>query len=89
MNQNDLSEQIKHVTHVQAKYSDLLMRIPHVTGIAVGYARKAGEMTPELSLIVMVDEKVADDDLDPEDRIPRELDGVRVDVQETGLFGAF
>lgn len=89
MNQNDLSEQIKHVTNVQAKYSDLLMRIPHVTGIAVGYARKAGEMTPELSLIVMVDEKVADDDLDPEDRIPKELDGVRVDVQETGLFGAF
>jgi hypothetical protein len=89
MNQNDLSEQIRHVTSVQAKYTDQLMRIPHVTGIAVGFARKAGEMTPELSLIVMVDEKVSDDDLEPAERIPKELDGVRVDVQETGLFGAF
>jgi hypothetical protein len=36
----------------------------------------------------MVDQKLPDEQLPPEQRIPRELDGVRVDVQVTGEFTA-
>jgi hypothetical protein len=36
----------------------------------------------------MVEQKVPLDQLAPEDRIPSELDGVPVDVQETGTFEA-
>ena len=60
----------------------------HVVGVAVGYASQGGKATPEIGLVVMVDEKLPPDQLDPQDMIPSELDGVRVDVQETGVFSA-
>jgi hypothetical protein len=36
----------------------------------------------------MVDRKIPDDQLLPEQRLPRILEGVRVDVQEMGSFTA-
>ena len=81
-------ERIARVTAVQAKYTHDLMRKPHVVGTAVGTAKKGGVYTQEIVLVVMVDTKVPLDALRPEDRIPAELDGVRVDVQETGMFMA-
>jgi hypothetical protein len=36
----------------------------------------------------MVDQKVPASELAPEDLIPRELDGIPVDVQEMGVFYA-
>ena len=36
----------------------------------------------------MVTEKVPENQLPPKDRIPRELEGVRVDVQEFGTLTA-
>jgi len=36
----------------------------------------------------MVDALIPNDDLPPEDQIPDWLEGVRVDVQQTGLFSA-
>lgn len=73
---------------VQAKYSDLLMSKPHVQGVGVGLATKDGQFTDQIAIVVMVDEKVPADQLAPEDLIPRELDGVPVDVQVMGAFWA-
>lgn len=77
------------VTAVQTKYIDELMQKKHVVGVAVGLAQVAGSYTDEIALVVMVDKKIPRDELAPEDRIPHELDGVRVDIQETGAFSAF
>ena len=41
-----------------------------------------------LSSSCWVDQKVAVTELAPEDKLPEELDGVPVDVQETGTFVA-
>ena len=73
---------------VQTKYTDVLMHKQHVVGVGVGLAQESGVYTQEVALVVMVDKKVSSDELHPEDHIPDELDGVRVDVQETGLFTA-
>lgn len=73
----------------QVKYQDMLMGLPHVVGVAVGYASVAGQVTAEPALIVMVDAKVPSDGLSPAELIPPHLDGVRVDVQEFGVFNAF
>ena len=81
-------EKIARATAVQAKYIDELMRKRHVVGVAVGMAKQGGQYTQDVALVVMVDEKVPPHLLDPDDRIPEELDGVRVDVQETGTFTA-
>jgi hypothetical protein len=73
----------------QAKYTDELMRKPHVVGVAVGLAKDGEQLTNEVALVVLVDKKIPLDQLAPEDRIPSRLDDVRVDVQEVGQIRAF
>lgn len=73
---------------VQARYSDMLMSKPHVQGVGVGLATKEGQFTDQIAIVVMVDEKVPADQLAPEDLIPKELDGIPVDVQVMGTFWA-
>jgi hypothetical protein len=61
-----------------------LMRKANVVGVGVGFRLRHGARTKEVVLVVMVDSKVPMGDLRPDDRIPGEIDGVPVDVQETG-----
>ena len=88
MSQEDANEQLRRASEAQQKYTDKLLNYPNVVGVAVGYITRGGERTPEIGLIVMVDQKLPVAQLAPADVIPRELDGVRVDVQETGVFTA-
>jgi hypothetical protein len=73
---------------VQEKYSEQLMSKPHVVGTAIGLRMRQGQYTGEVAIVVMVSKKVAEDELKPEDKLPEELDGIPVDVQETGTFVA-
>ena len=77
------------ISAVQVKYIDELMTIAHVVGVGVGLAKVDDEYTDELALVVLVDEKIPLEDLGEEDVLPKELDGVRVDVQETGPIQTF
>ncbi len=86
MVQND---EMDRITAVQAKYANQLMGKQNVVGVAVGRAKQGGRMTDELALVVLVEKKMPIDELSIENRIPPELDGVRVDVQETGIIEAF
>jgi hypothetical protein len=86
--QEEINRQVQRASEVQEKYGDRLMRLPHVVGVGVGFMLVDGERTAEVGLIVMVDTKLPEAELAPGDIVPRELDGVRVDVQETGVFSA-
>jgi hypothetical protein len=79
----------EQANRVQAKYQAALMDLPHVVGVAVGYATEAGQPTNEPALIVMVDQKLPAVGLSADELLPSHLDGVRVDVQEFGAFSAF
>jgi len=81
-------EQMARIAEVQAKYTDELMRKAHVQGTAIGLAKEDGKYTSEIALVVLVDQKVPSSQLDPKDVIPKELEGVRVDVQEVGVLQA-
>lgn len=81
-------EEVARASTVQARYEQDLLKKAHVVGVGVGLAKKAGQLTQQVCLIVMVDKKVPLSQLAPEDRIPAELDGVCTDVQETGMFTA-
>lgn len=83
------SHQQAKITDVQARYADTLMQKAHVVGVAIGLRKKADVYTDEFCLVVMVDQKVPLDALTPQDRIPAEIEGVPVDVQEMGNFAAF
>lgn len=73
---------------VQEKYNDELMAKPHVVGTAVGLRMRQGHYTGEVAVVVLVNKKVSEGELEPEDKLPKELDGVPVDVVETGEFVA-
>ena len=88
VSQADMNQQVQRVSAVQAKYADMLMSKPHVVGLGVGYINRVGKRSSEIGLIVMVDRKVPASQLAPGQAIPHRLDGVRVDVQETGVFSA-
>lgn len=73
---------------IKRKYeSDLLSR-PNVVGVGVGYCQRTGKATGEIGIIVMVDKKVASQNLEPHEIVPTELEGVPVDVQEVGQITA-
>jgi hypothetical protein len=76
-------------SQVRQVYQDMLLAKPHVIGLGIGYRKISGQMTDTIALIVMVDKKVPANQLQPDDRIPRELEGVPVDVQEVGQVRAF
>ena len=79
----------ERIAEIQVKYIEELMAKAHVVGVGIGLAKVEDDYTDELALVVLVDEKVPLEDLDEKDIIPQELDGVRVDVQETGVISAF
>ena len=66
---------------VHRKYKDLLWRQPNVWSTSVGFLiDRYGRYTGETGIIVSVTRKVPQEQLPPEDRIPKELDGIPVQI---------
>lgn len=86
--QEEINQKVRKASEVQAKYANDLMHKPNVVGVAVGYTSRNGVRSSDVGVIVMVDHKVPFNELLPDDLIPKELEGVPVDVQETGGFSA-
>lgn len=75
---------IDRITRAQDQHSEALLRLPNVVGTALGVKITDDEPTGDLALVVLVRQKVPLESLKPEERIPAEIDGVLVDVQEVG-----
>jgi len=84
-----VDEQTARAMLVQNKYTEALLKLPHVVGVGIGFVNKGGVQTGEIGLVVMVDEKISAQEIDPVDVIPKELDGVPVDVKAIGQPRAF
>lgn len=69
---------------VKAAHEAELLAMPNVVGVGIGLQHKEGRRTDEIGLVVMVDHKLPDALLRPEERLPEEIDGVPVDVKEVG-----
>ena len=81
---SDQEELFEHAKQVKAAHEEMLLQKPNVVGVGIGFAQRSQQTTNELCLVVMVSQKLPDEALSPEDRIPRELEGVPVDVQQVG-----
>lgn len=84
-------EQIIAMEQVRAviqTHRDHLLNLPNVVGLGVGLRQTAGEWTDTVVLAVMVTQKMPLESLADEQRIPSEIDGIPVDVQETGSFSS-
>ncbi|MEE8389620.1 MAG: hypothetical protein V3S14_02340 [Anaerolineae bacterium] len=64
------------------------MRRINVVGVGIGLEQIGGKLTGKPVIVVSVTNKVPVSQLAPGDVIPRELDGVPVDVQAVGELRA-
>lgn len=63
---------------VLRKHEDILLAYPNVTGVGIG--ERAGQPV----IKVMVVKKVPESSLQPDEVLPKELDGCALDVEEIG-----
>jgi len=80
--------ELARVRAVKDAHEKELLRKANVVGVGIGLRRRGGRPTDELAIIVSVTRKVSHGELDPEDVVPRELDGVPVDVRVVGTLRA-
>jgi hypothetical protein len=79
--EEDLTRRAVRVKQIHE--SDLLAKA-NVLGVGVGLRQRSGEPGAEVAVVVLVRRKVPASQLAPQDRIPPEIEGVPVDVQEVG-----
>ena len=79
---------LEEVRRVKAKAADLLLSKRNVVACGVGYKEVGGVRTDELCLIVSVAKKVLRAELAPDDLVPQAVEGIKTDVQETGVIRA-
>jgi hypothetical protein len=81
-------EELDRLRAVKALYEADLMRKVNVVGVGIGLRQRGGKPTDEPTIVVSVTQKAPLSQLNPDDVIPRELEGVPVDVQVVGKLRA-
>jgi len=71
---------VERAKAIKARHAAALRRYPNVRGLGVGFKVKGGKRLPTLALRVYVTVKVPRQQLRPSDRLPREIEGLPVDV---------
>ncbi len=77
-------EIIERIQAVKAAHEAELLAKANVVGVGIGFRQQKLSRTDDIVLVVMVEKKVPRAQLAPEDVIPGQIDGVPVDVQESG-----
>lgn len=67
---------------VKRKYEEQLMRLPNVTGVGIG--EKAGKTV----IKIFVTHRVPESSLQPQEVVPKTLEGYETDVEEIGVVTA-
>ena len=81
-----MSIDIDRAISVKQQNLNHLIKRSNVVGVGVGYKESEGRLTDELAVTINVARKVPVAQLAESDLVPRDLDGVRTDVVETGRF---
>lgn len=71
-----------NINSVKRKYEEQLMRLPNVNGVGIG---KKGRKEV---IKVFVTHKVPEASLQPQEVVPKKLDGYETDVEEIGVITA-
>ena len=74
-------EVMSDIVEVKAKHRGMLLALPNVVGVGVGKRITGRQPSSEMAIIVFVSRKVPDAELKESERIPRQLDGIPLDVQ--------
>jgi len=79
---------IQRAIEVKARYEASLLKKANVVGVGVGFKEQGGKLTDEIALVVNVTRKLPATQLSPQDIIPDKIEGIPVDVRETGTISA-
>ena len=79
---NQATGDLAHIRKVKAKYEAELLKKANVVAVGIGAPIRDGRPAGVLGIIVSVTHKVEASKLAPQDRLPEELEGVRVWVVE-------
>lgn len=82
--ERDSHSAYQRAEQVKQRYQAEILLKANVVGVGVGLRSRQGKLTEEVVIIVMVTQKQTRLELDEEDWVPRDLEGVPVDVQEVG-----
>lgn len=77
-------EAIDRALAVKAKAKADLLSRANVIGLGIGLKTVGGEKTEQIALVVLVSRKLPPSALGAHDRLPSEIEGVPIDVQEVG-----
>lgn len=77
-------ERTLRAVRVKQVYESDLLAKANVLGVGVGLRQRSGKTAAGVAVVVLVRRKVPVSQLAPQDRIPSEIEGVPVDVQEVG-----
>ncbi len=80
---------VQRATEVKRRHEKELMRKPNVVAVGVGFRQRGGMRTDEVCIVVSVKQKLPASQMKPGDVIPSLIEGVPVDVIETGEIRAF
>jgi hypothetical protein len=81
---SDEQERTLRAVQVKQLHEPALLAKANVLGVGVGLRQRSGMSETEVAVVVLVRRKIPAAQLAPQDRIPSEIDGVPVDVQEVG-----
>ena len=81
-------ERTRQAVRVKQLHEQALLAKANVLGVGVGLRQSSGARGTEVAVVVLVRRKVPTAQLAPQDRIPSEIEGVPVDVQEIGTVEA-
>jgi hypothetical protein len=69
---------------VQERHRQAIFEKANVVGVGVGFKESRAKRTEQLSMVVLVKQKLPTGQLRPEDLVPPEIEGVPTDVREVG-----
>ncbi|NMO18150.1 exo-alpha-sialidase [Pyxidicoccus fallax] len=70
----------KRILDIKRQTEIDLLKLPGVHGVSIGYKVVGGQRTDEPAIVVHVTQKLSEDQLAPEERIPTTIQGVATDV---------
>jgi len=79
---------VQRAREVKRVHEQKLLRKVNVVAVGVGYCRRGGIQTREICIVVSVKKKIPLSELKPGEVIPTQIEGVPVDVVETGEIRA-
>ena len=78
----DSTDLFTQLVDLQRRHVDSLLEHPDVTGVDINYKTVEGERTDQLSLVIWVEEKLPEEELPEERKLPKDIEGFQTGIIE-------